>query len=717
MYRGTLACLFVCLGILGFVAGGESPVSSDEQILRAAGIGTDNECLLRFLRQETAKKTPVRKISEQPAAAARLLAGRGATGAALVLFDYLPHIADAWTLDEVLASLGTLTVRPGAINPILADALKDARPGRRAAAVYVLGRRGGLEERETVRSFLADPEELVRQWAADALAGKRLGLNYKDLVASDEAVLQREGLGTEETALLAILRKRTLREDDHQRLRQFIADLGSPSFAVRSRASRHLVKEGTPALAFLRPALEGPDAEVMRRAGLCIEEIRRGPGSAVPLAAIRLLARPPAKAHSPAAAIAVLLGYAPFADDETVEDEIASALTVLAAREEKIDPLLLEALRDPLPARRAVAALVLGRVGTREHQPGLRRLLDDPVLRDRLRAAQGLLLARDRAAVPRLIALLSDAPPGSVWQVEEWLQRLAGRKAPVETAADATPEKRQLAMKAWERWFALHGSTLDFAGLAEEETHLGLITVCEYDSAVGQPGGQVWEAGRDGKERWKIGGVLGSMDAQVLPSGRILVAENSANRVTERDLSGAVTWEYRTPGNPIACQRLPNGNTFIATYNQVMEITPDQRQVYLTARGPQFYIFSAKKTRDGLVVAMTAQGTIIRFDPLTGKEYPNIHLGQGAGWCSVEPLPGGRFLVATMNNSQVREIDATGATLWSITMPGAFRATRLPSGNTLVASMTTRLVAEFDKSGNKRWEKTCAGRPWSLRYR
>jgi hypothetical protein len=114
---------------------------------------------------------------------------------------------------------------------------------------------------------------------------------------------------------------------------------------------------------------------------------------------------------------------------------------------------------------------------------------------------------------------------------------------------------------------------------------------------------------------------------------------------------------------------------------------------------------------------MTAQGTILRFDPITGKDYPSIHVGQGNGWCSVEALPSGRYLVATMNNGQVREIDASGATHWSITMQGAFRATRMPSGNTLALSMTTRLVAEFDRNGNKRWEKTCEGRPWSVRYR
>jgi HEAT repeat protein len=713
MRRGK-ALWLICLLSLTAAARAQHTGSSDVQLLKSAGIATDDDGLLQFFRQRSLKAG---QGPEYPAAAARLLAERTVPGAALALFNYIPQVSDDWALEEILASLGALTVRGDRLDPVLREALKDKRAERRAAAVYVLGRHGALDERETVRSFLEDSDDLVRQRAAQSLVGKRPALHYREQADADESLLRREGVGVEETALLDVLRKRTLQEEDQKRLRQLIVDLGAPSFAARTRASKLLVKEGTPALAFLKPALQDADPEVKRRANLCVEEIRRGPGPALPAAVVRLLARPRRQAPTPAAAIRVLLSYAPFADDESVEEEICTALTLLSAREAAIDPLLPEALRDPLPARRAVAAHVLGRVGKREHRAGLRKLLDDPVSSVRLRAAQGLLFAKDRTAVPKMIALLTEAPVSSLWQVEELLRRLAGSKSPVESAADGTAEKRQLAAKAWDKWFSANGSTIDFAGLSEGEAHLGLVTVCEYDSAIGQPGGQVWEAGRDGKLRWKFDGVLGAMDAQVLPNGRVLVAENSANRITERDLSGAIKWEYRTPGNPIACQRLPNGNTFIATYHQVMEITPDFRQLYLTTRGQQFYIFSARKTRDGQVVAMTAQGSILRFDPLTGKDYPSIHLGPNGGWCSVEPLPGGRYLVATMNNGIVREIDAAGATHWSITMPGAFRATRLPSGNTLVLSMTTRLVAEFDRNGGKRWEKACEGRPWSVRYR
>src|SRR5205823_12038263 len=104
---------------------------------------------------------------EHPAAAARLLALRHVPGAIETLFNYIPYVNDAWSEEAILTSLGQLAVRQGKVDPLLTAALKDALPQRRAAAVYVLARRGELDQRDTVRSFLADPSPLVAQRAAE----------------------------------------------------------------------------------------------------------------------------------------------------------------------------------------------------------------------------------------------------------------------------------------------------------------------------------------------------------------------------------------------------------------------------------------------------------------------------------------------------------------------------------------------------------------------
>lgn len=668
-------------------------------------------------RAEKLMKTIEAMGPEAPVAAARLLAHRQAPGAIETLLAYLPSAPDDWVEEEVLACLGQLTVRSGKVDARLLAALHDPFPPVRAAAVYVLGRRADVEQRHTVRRFLTDPDPQVRERAWLALVGKRLPQIVRDAAAQDDEVIKKQQLRPEQGALLDFLQQRTLSEDDQNRLRRLIRDLGHAKFRVRDEASRQLIKESTPALGFLNQAELSSDAEVARRVRLCIDEIRKGPGPALPIAVVHHLARPSLKDQSPAPAIRVLLGYVPFADDQTVEEEVINTLTILCARDATVDPLLSAALSDPLPARRGAAALVLGRVGVKDHVPVLHKLLDDPLPLVRLRAAQGLIAAKDVAAVPRLIALLGEMPGQYVWQVEDELQRLAGDRAPNAAVGDGSPTLRAKAVRAWDHWWMTQASTFDLTRVGTPEAFLGLTTICEYDTAAGMPGGQVWETSRGAAPRWKISGFLGAMDAHRLPNGNVLVAENSANRVTERDKDGNIKWETRIPGNPIACQRLPNGNTFIAAYNNVMEVDPGGKTIYNHQRGPAFYIFSAHKTKNGRIVCMTAQGAILELDPQSGKELRSINLGANGGWCGVEALPTGRYLIATMNNNQVREIDADGKTHWQASFPGVFRATRLPNGHTIVASMTTKKVAELDRTGHVRWEKTCEGRPWSVHWR
>ena len=150
----------------------------------------------------------------------------------------------------------------------------------------------------------------------------------------------------------------------------------------------------------------------------------------------------------------------------------------------------------------------------------------------------------------------------------------------------------------------------------------------------------------------------------------------------------------------------------------VMEVKPNKEEVYRYTPGPQFYIFSAHKARNGHIVAITAQGQILELDSKTGNTLHSVQTNTLGNWCSAELMPNGNYLVASMSTNTVREIDRKGGQeVWSKPFPGAFRATRLPNGNVLVASMTTRQVAELDRNGVTRWSTTCAGRPWSVHYR
>jgi hypothetical protein len=476
---------------------------------------------------------------------------------------------------------------------------------------------------------------------------------------------------------------------------------------LREEASRALVALGTPARRFLEKALTDPDPEIARRAERCIAEIDRGPGAALPVAALRMLVR-----RQPVGSVETLLSFVAYADDDTVEDEVLTALVALHVREGQVDPALRSALNDPTASRRAAAAYTLGRLRDKDVTEQVVRLLVDSDIKVRLRAAQGLLAGRERAAVPALIALLESAPPDISWQTEELLQRLAIQDTPNVPTDDGTPEIRRKRREGWEAWWREKGDKVDL-GRLEEQRLLGLTLVAELDS------NRVWEFGPDGKPRWELPNLQGPIDAQMLPNRRVLVAEHNVPRVVEYDLQGKVHWEKRVNGNPIACQRLPNGNTFVATYNHVAEYTPQGREAYshnLNHLG-QGVIFDAQKLRNGHIVCISAQGKLLELDAVTGKPVNTVQVTTNGGWCGVEALSGGRFLVAITNQNKVVEIDGHGKTLWECVVPGACHASRLPTGNTLVACMTTNRITEVDRNGKKVMEKTTQGRPFHVHRR
>src|SRR5205823_5162189 len=107
------------------------------------------------------------------------------------------------------------------------------------------------------------------------------------------------------------------------------------------------------------------------------------------------------------------------------------------------------------------------------------------------------------------------------------------------------------------------------------------------------------------------------VDAQPLPGGRVLVAEHGRSRVTERDPKGEVLWEQRTDSQPVSCQRLANGNTFIATYNELLEVTRDHKVVF--SRKRLAGVFNARKLPNGHVVFVQSNNQVVELDE-AGRE-------------------------------------------------------------------------------------------------
>jgi HEAT repeat protein len=537
------------------------------------------------------------------------------------------------------------------------------------------------------------------------LAGSAVAAPDSEALKADEKLLRENGITADDAGLLAFFRKRTPTDADLRDIERLVGQLGERSFARRNNAARALVERGPAALLALRKALQSRDIEVVRRAEQCIAEIER-PGSALPVAAVRLLA---ARKPAPADALKALIGYAPFADDVTVEEEVLTALLALGGQARgQPDPTLLAALADPLAARRAAAAHVLGRHPQREQRAAVEKLLKDPSLTVRFRAGQALLFGREKAAVPALIDLLPEAAPEMRWQIEDLLTRLAGEQAPPDSATGEDAAALKKRREDWMTWWAKNNGAVNLARLEERPPFLNLTLVPEMHA------NKVWEFGPDGKVRWELKTDLQCpIDAQVLPGGRVLVAEINGHRVTERDRNGKILWEHKV-NTPIACQRLPNGNTFISTNHVATVVTPAGKEVFSYRADNGFFIHSIQRLANGHLACISMGGVIREVDK-AGKVVRDISLtNEGSSWSGIEGLPGNRFLA--VGGGKVLEVDAAGKVGWKVNVPGACYATRLPNGNTLVVNNSKGLV-EVDRTGKTVWERPISTNLWRVHRR
>jgi hypothetical protein len=377
------------------------------------------------------------------------------------------------------------------------------------------------------------------------------------------------------------------------------------------------------------------------------------------------------------------------------------------------------ALGDQHALRRAAAAHVVSRAAAAGQRRRAARLLNDPDARVRYEAAAGLALAGDRAAVPALLALLTEAPLPLALQAEDLLYVAAGDSPPAVTlGCGDTEARRRRCREGWEAWWKAQGSRVDLARLHRADADRGLTLVCEYNGGAGDIPGRVVLLGRDGQARWQLAGLWGPRDAQLLPGGRVLVAESQGHVVTERDRHGMVLWRHECEYIAIGCQRLPGGNTFVCTGSRLYEVSPGGKMLFAYPRRLDNLFGHAVKLRDGRVVYVTRDGKVgvldARGNPLRTITPAPHRAGAGHG-TSVEPLPGGRFLVTLGGGGRVVEIDGAGKVVWECRQKTAVCAARLRNGHTLIASAAGPCLVEVDRAGKEVSRVALQGRPIAVR--
>lgn len=652
------------------------------------------------------------------------------------LLKFAPYAEDTSVLEAIGASLAKVAYASGKPNPALINALRDPRAFMRILAVESLAKNDQFEVRRSLLPLLNDPVRIVKQRSAIALckadelqsvpvlvgllsdAGKSDFVSLEQTLQSLAGDTAPKGLPSGETPavrkatadawaewwkkidgpeLIAEFRKRTLFPEELAEIRDLVRKLGDANYRTREKATDTLSKKGAKALPFLREAMIDSDNERAKRAEDCVAKINADDKKRLPSGTPRLI-----MLRRPAGAVDAMLAYSPFVDDdEAILIEIRDALTAMSRGEnQSIDPDLLKALGDPHPARRSIAAEVLCRGIGKPIESEVKKLLKDTVPSVRQSAAVALVLIGSKEAVSVLIDLIGELPPSSAWPSLDTLQLLAGDTNIPTPATDAIEERRQFRDR-WAAWWKSNSDKIDIAKAVQGTGYLGHTVLVEV---LNNNNGRVIEIGRDGKIRWKIDNLRYPVDAFVLPGDRVLITEWDGNKVTEFDTRGKVIWRKEgLAGRATNANRLPNGNTFISTTNELLEVDKSGKEVYKipVVAG----VTAAYRAANGEIVCLRNDSKVVRY-AVNGSEIKTFDSKRDSAWTSgLDLVRNGNILVAQPNpNQKVTEFTPDGKVVWEWNAPAVTTATRLPNGNILAASHSQSNVSEYDRAGKKIWE-------------
>jgi len=184
--------------------------------------------------------------------------------------------------------------------------------------------------------------------------------------------------------------------------------------------------------------------------------------------------------------------------------------------------------------------------------------------------------------------------------------------------------------------------------------------------------GKVFVVDAQGKVEWSYDAETAN-DVWALPNGNLLF--NAGHGVKEVTRDKRVVFSYESASDIYACQRLPNGNTFVGECNagRLLEVSPAGaivKQIRLLPEG-----------QDG------------------GHDYMR----------NARRLANGNYLVCHYGDGVVKEYDPSGKPVWEFRVPGGpHSAIRLPNGNTLVSGADARgakaTVLEVSPAGQVVWQ-------------
>jgi HEAT repeat protein len=512
----------------------------------------------------------------------------------------------------------------------------------------------------------------------------------------DLAVLKGRAVDTTGPGVLAFFKKRTPTPDVAKKIDNLIKQLDDDEPDVREKAMQALAEMGALARGKLADAMKGTDPEVKRRARWALEKIGPAAEDVTLLpAAARVLA-----ARKPEGAAQAAIDFLPHIDNPEAADDVAASLAPLAAdKDGKPDPVMLKALSSPHAIVRHAAGQSLAKVAAARES--VRKLLKDESVGVRRRVALALLNARDKEAIPVLVALTGSDSDDDAVAAEDALAGLAGEKAP--EPADGDDAKARAKVKAnWEKWWKeaepkfdlakadLDSGTSRWAVMAVQDNRTGMTKLCVLD-----PKGEV--------KHTITKNVNYPNHASMSKRDRILVCDQNNARILEIDTAGDIKWN-KTFNNPISVHALRNGGTFVATRNQLFFLDRSQKEERRIDR-PGYDILAAQAFNDGTTSILTNAGALIRFGK-DGKQTSSVTLDLGARRGFVNNLPlflkDGGVIIPDYFNSQVRAFSKDGKQRWSTRVNNPWSVAPLPSGGFMVATRAGNQLFELDRNGKEK---------------
>ncbi len=213
--------------------------------------------------------------------------------------------------------------------------------------------------------------------------------------------------------------------------------------------------------------------------------------------------------------------------------------------------------------------------------------------------------------------------------------------------------------------------------------------------------GKVFIVAANGQVEWEYP-AASCNDLWVLPNGNLLFT--TGHGVKEITREKQVVFNYASPSEIYACQRLANGNTFIAECNagRLLEVEPAgnlAKEIRLLPEGKSgghLYMRNARRLPNGHYLVAHYGDQVVREYDDHGKVVREIPAASGPH--SVVRLANDHTLIACgdlmPNGARVFEVDAEGRTVWEIksrdlpdiSLKLMTGLQRLPNGNTVMSN-------------------------------